>query len=118
MEDEAAFFKDFESMFGMGGNGDNFFDHFDDFATFLESDTKYMTKMFRDLGKNTRVPGKRRKYGGAGGRGGFDEMDMMLGMGMGMGGGLDDMLNFFMMPGAFMGGKNKNKSKKKSNKNK
>lgn len=47
-------------MFGKGG-GSMFFDHFDEFTDFLESDTKNMRKMFRDVGKDVRIRGKRRK---------------------------------------------------------
>ena len=88
---EDAFFKDFESMF-FGGDAFGDFDDFDEFTTFLESDTKFMRNMFRDMGKNTRVKGKRRMRGG---KNDMDDMEDMLtfmmmgpmsmGMGMGMG---------------------------------
>ena len=63
MADEDAFFEQFQSMFRPGGksSGDDFFEHFDEFTTFLESDTKFMRNMFRDMGKEARVKGKRRK---------------------------------------------------------
>ena len=66
-EGEEAFFKEFEEMFfgsGMFGGMDG---DFDEFTTFLESDTKFMRKMMRDLGKNARTRGKRRKGGAVGG---------------------------------------------------
>ena len=79
-------------MFG-GMDGD-----FDEFTTFLESDTKFMRKMMRDLGKNARTRGKRRKGGAVGGGASAG------GINMNIGGDLDEMLNFFMMPGMAMGG--------------
>ena len=82
---EDAFFQDFESMF-FGGDAFGDFDDFDEFTTFLESDTKFMRNMFRDLGKGARVKGKRRK------RGGKDDMD-----------GMEDMLTFMMMGPMSMG---------------
>ena len=96
---DSDFFSDFESMFfsaGMGGG----FDDMDEFTAFLEKDTKFMSKMMRDLGKGARVRvggGKRRKQGG---------------------GGMEEMLNFFMMPEMMMGmgglgGKKKGKKQKK-----
>lgn len=100
-EGEAEFFSEFEEMFfgNMFGKGTSFFEgggEFDEFSDFLASDTKFMRGMFRDLGKNSRIPrgGKRsRKADGA---------------------GMEDMLNFFMMGGMSMSKKpNKKKSKKK-----
>ncbi|CDW84534.1 chaperone protein [Stylonychia lemnae] len=119
--DDDDFFQHF-SMFMGGGksSGDDFFDHFDEFTTFLESDTKFMRKMFRDVGKDVRVKGKRRKQGGGGGSRLKDDMGMGFGMSMGMGMGMpddiDDMLSFFMMPGLMgmpMGGMGKKNNKKK-----
>ena len=109
-EGEAAFFREFEEMFfggGFGASGD-----FDEFTEFLESDTKFMRKMRRDMGKNARVRGKRRKGGAVGGGASSG------GIHMNIGGDMEDMLNFFMMPGMMgmgMGGgkKNKKKGKKK-----
>ena len=75
-------------MFDMAGG-------FDEFTEFLETDTKFMRKMMRDLGKNARVRGKRRKGGAVGGGASAGSINM--------GGDLDDMLNFFMMPGMAMG---------------
>ena len=99
-EGEEAFFKEFEEMFfgsgsGMFGGMDG---DFDEFTTFLESDTKFMRKMMRDLGKNARTRGKRRKGGAVGGGASAG------GINMNIGGDIDDMLNFFMMPGMAMGG--------------
>ena len=79
-------------MFG-GMDGD-----FDEFTTFLESDTKFMRNMMRDLGKNARTRGKRRKGGAVGGGASAG------GIHMNIGGDIDEMLNFFMMPGMAMGG--------------
>ena len=75
-------------MFDMAGG-------FDEFTEFLESDTKFMRKMMRDLGKNARMRGKRRKGGAVGGGASAG--------GINMGGDIDEMLNFFMMPGMAMG---------------
>ena len=96
-EGEEAFFKEFEEMFfgsGMFGGMDG---DFDEFTTFLESDTKFMRKMMRDLGKNARTRGKRRKGGAVGGGASAG------GLNMNIGGDIDEMLNFFMMPGMGMG---------------
>ena len=99
-EDEDAFFAEFESMF-FGGKkgGDDFFDNFDEFTSFLESDTKFMRKMFRDLGKDARVaPGKRRKN-----RKG--QNPMMDDMGFGLGASdMEAMMTMMMMPEIFMKG--------------
>ncbi len=95
-------------MFDMGGG-------FDEFTEFLESDTKFMRKMMKDLGKNARMRGKRRKGGAVGGGASSG------GMNINMGGDIDDMLNFFMMPGMAMGmsfGTGKGKSKPKKSKKK
>ena len=71
---EAEFFAEFEEMFfGGGGMFGGMGDDMDDFMEFLESDTKFMNKMFRDLGKGARVGGggragaakRGRKAGGA-----------------------------------------------------
>jgi hypothetical protein len=80
-EGEEAFFREFEQMFfggGLFGGGD-----MDEFTEFLESDTKFMRKMMRDLGKNARMRGKRRKGGAVGGGGAsaggiMGDMDDML----------------------------------------
>ena len=88
---------------------------FDEFTEFLESDTKFMRKMMKDLGKNARMRGKRRKGGAVGGGASSG------GMNINMGGDIDDMLNFFMMPGMAMGmsfGTGKGKSKPKKSKKK
>ena len=89
-------------------------DDMEEFTKFMETDTKFMRGMMRDLGKNARMRGKRRKGGAVGGgssaggihinMGGGPSMDMMEQM----------MMNMFMMPG--MGGvskKGKKKDKKK-----
>ena len=92
-ESEEAFFAEFEKMFfggGMGGSA--FFEEFDEFTSFLEQDDKMFRKIFRDLGGGYRNRGKRRKQekkGRVKGGGGGD--------------GIEEMLNFFMMPGMGMG---------------
>lgn len=117
MHDEDVSFKEFERMFGMGGKGDDFFDHFDDFTTFLESDTKFMRKMFRDIGKDVRIRGKRRKQKKSDIMGGMmmDDMDMAFGFSMNP---MEDMLSFLMGAGdsaMFMKPKKNKKSKKAKN---
>ena len=85
-DDEAEFFAEFENMMfggGMFGGGDDV----DDFMEFLSSDSKYMRKMFRDLGKGARVGAR----GGKRGKKGQSGPDM------------DDLLTMFMMPGMAMG---------------
>lgn len=64
----------FFSTTGMGGD-------FDEFTSFLESDTKFMRSMFRDMGKNARVRGKRSKKAGGGGGPDMDDMISLLMMG-------------------------------------
>ena len=70
-------------------------DDMDEFTKFMESDTKFMRGMMRDLGKNARMRGKRRKGGAVGGGssaggihinmgGGGPSMDMMEQMMMNM----------------------------------
>ena len=99
---EAAFSEMFESMFGGGFSmfGDD--DDMEEFTRFMESDTKMMRNMMRDLGKNARMRGKRRKGGAVGGgsSAGGIHINMNMGPSMDM---MDDMLNFFMMPGMAMG---------------
>ena len=119
-EGEEAFYREFEEMFfgkSSGGKKGGAFDEFDDFMEFLETDTKFMRKMFRDMGKNVRIgPGKR-------GGGGSRKKGTASG-GMGIGGDdMDDLLNFFMMPGMAMGmgmpgmmGKKKTSNTKKQKK--
>eukprot|EP00347_Sterkiella_histriomuscorum_P019111 403342909 len=122
MSENDDFFAHFEDMFRGGhGDGDDFFSHFDEYTTFLESDTKFMRNMFRDMGKDVRVKGKRRKQGGgamrAGGRGGgmMEDMDMAFGMSMAMGGGdIEDMMAFMMMGGMMGGGSSKPSKKSKA----
>ena len=85
-EGEAAFFKEFEEMF-FGGGFFSMDDDMEEFTKFMESDTKFMRGMMRDLGKNVRMRGKRRKGGAVGGgssaggihinMGGGPSMDMM-----------------------------------------
>jgi len=95
-------------MFGMG----DFFDDFDEFTSFLEQDTVFMRKMFRDLGRDVRLaPGKRRKQK-RGGKG-HDDLDAALGFGSKTDAAdLDAMLSFFMMPGMFTKSKPPKKTKK------
>ena len=82
-ESEEAFFKDFESMF-MGGD---FYADIDSFSEYLESDTKMFRKIFRDLGRNMRLPGvKRSKQSKKGGKN-IDD------------GNVEEMISMFMMPG-------------------
>lgn len=99
-EDEAGeedFFSEFESMFfGGGGLGD-----MDEFMEFLESDTKNLKKLFRDMGKNVRI-GMGARSGKRGGRK------------MAKGGDIEDMLSFFMMPGMMAGPPKKKKKAKKA----
>ena len=117
-EGEEAFFREFEEMFFGGGGMFDMDGGFDEFTEFLESDTKFMRKMMRDLGKNARMRGKRRKGGAIGGGASAGGIHMNLG------GDIDDMLNFFMMPGMSMGmgmgmpfpGKAKTKTKKSKKK--
>ena len=113
-EGEAAFFKDFEEMF-FGGGFFSMDDDMEEFTKFMESDTKFMRGMMRDLGKNVRMRGKRRKGGAVGG--GSSAGGIHINMGAG-GPSMDMMeqmmMNMFMMPG--MGGgakKGKKKDKKK-----
>ncbi len=80
-------------MFFGGGFG-SAFDDFDEMMDLMASDTKYMRKMFRDLGKGARVPGSRK---------GRKKQGM---------GDIDDMISFFMMPGMKMPKKAKKKPKK------
>ena len=63
-DSEEAYFKDFENMFNFGSGGFDFFNDFEAFSEFLESDNKFMKNMFKDLGNNYRVRGggtKRKK---------------------------------------------------------
>jgi hypothetical protein len=110
---EAALSEMFESMFGGGFSmfGDD--DDMEEFTRFMESDTKMMRNMMRDLGKNARMRGKRRKGGAVGGgsSAGGIHINMNMGPSMDM---MDDMLNFFMMPGMAMGGNKKKKPAKKA----
>ena len=112
-EGEAAFFKEFEEMF-FGGGFFSMNDDMEEFTKFMESDTKFMRGMMRDLGKNARMRGKRRKGGAVGGgasaggihinMGGGPSLDMMEQM----------MMNMFMMPGMGPGfGKKSKKNKQK-----
>ena len=103
-EGEEAFFREFEEMFFGGGMFGSGGDDFDDFMEFLESDTKFMRGMFRDLGKNARL-GKGKRAGRKVGKGGPD---------------MDDIMTMFMMPGMMgmgmgmgmnLGGTKKNKKK-------
>jgi hypothetical protein len=60
MESEAAFFSNFDDLFG---GGFDMFDDFDAFAHILESDNKFMKHIFKDLGGSYRNRGgKRRKH--------------------------------------------------------
>ena len=90
-------------------------DDMEEFTRFMESDTKMMRNMMRDLGKNARMRGKRRKGGAVGGgsSAGGIHINMNMGPSMDM---MDDMLNFFMMPGMAMGGNKKKKPAKKAQK--
>jgi hypothetical protein len=72
----------------------------------MESDTKMMRNMMRDLGKNARMRGKRRKGGAVGGGSSAGGIHINMGPSMDM---MDDMLSFFMMPGMAMGGMGKKK---------
>ena len=62
-ESEEAFFKEFEQIFGFGMGFDEFEEDFEAFTEMLETDTKFMKKMFGGLGKGYRMGGggKRRK---------------------------------------------------------
>ena len=95
---EAEFFEEFETMFFGGGMFGQGGDDMDDFMEFLETDTKYMRKMFRDLGKGARVSRK--------GRAKKDKYNADP--------DIDDMISFFMMPAMSMsmGMKMPTKSKK------
>lgn len=56
-DSEDAFFKNFEDMFTGGSGFGMSFDMFDDmdaFTELLETDDKYMKKMFKDLGSSYR----------------------------------------------------------------
>ena len=95
-EGEEAFFREFEEMF-FGGSMFGAADEMDDFMEFLESDTKFMKNMFKGLGKNARVGGRKgaaKRGGRGGGADGMEEMlafmmmPGMMGMGMKMSGGM------------------------------
>jgi hypothetical protein len=84
---------------GMFGGAD---DEFDEFMEFLSTDTKFMRKMCKDMGKGARIraPGKRGKKTAMGG------------------GDMDDLITMMMMGPGFMGMSASTGSKKKKKKNK
>ena len=67
--------------------------------------------MMRDLGKNARTRGKRRKGGAVGGGASSGGIHINMGPSMDM---MDDMMSFFMMPGMHMGAGKKKKPAKKA----
>ena len=112
--DEDDFLAQFFGGRSSNMTGDDFFDHFDEFTDFLEKDTKFLRTMFRDIGKESRVKGKRRKAGGGMKGMKMDDMGMAFGMSMAMSGDMDmeDMMAFMMMGGMGMGGMGGGRGKK------
>ena len=86
-------------------------DDMEEFTKFMESDTKFMRNMMRDLGKNARMRGKRRKGGAVGG--GASAGGIHINMGPSM-----DMMEQMMMNMFGMGSMPNKKSNKKKDKKK